>query len=77
MTGRPRFTPASACPQGQHRLDIRLRDSGRAEGFDYADAATVSLTPGQNFVVDFRGTEGSFQFGRAPAHGRATQQVSR
>jgi ferredoxin/coenzyme F420-reducing hydrogenase delta subunit len=64
-------------PAGQHRLAIRLRDSGRATGFDYADSATVLLTPGQNFVVDFRGTEGSFQFGRAPAHGRATQEVTR
>jgi len=62
-------------PAGQHRLAVRLRDSGRATGFDYASSATVSLTPGQNFVIDFRGTEGGFQFGRAPAHGRATQEV--
>jgi ferredoxin/coenzyme F420-reducing hydrogenase delta subunit len=64
-------------PAGQHRLEVRLRDSGRATGFDYASSATVSLTPGQNFVIDFRGTEGGFQFGRAPAHGRATQDVQR
>ena len=62
-------------PAGQHRLDVRLRDSGRATGFDYASSATVSLTPGQNFVIDFRGAEGGFQFGRAPAHGPATQEV--
>jgi len=54
---------------------VRLRDSGRATGFDYASSVTVSLTPGQNFVIDFRGTEGGFQFGRAPAHGRSTQEV--
>jgi len=62
-------------PAGQHRLEVRLRDSGRATGFDYASAATVSLTPGQNFVIDFRGAEGGFEFGRAPAHGPATQEV--
>ena len=63
-------------PAGEHRLEVRLRDSGRKTGFDYASSATVSLAPGQNFVIDFRGTEGGFQFGRAPAHGRATYEVS-
>ena len=63
-------------PAGEHRLDVRLRDSGRETGFDYVSSTTVSLTPGQNFVINFRGTEGGFQFGRAPAHGRSTNEVS-
>jgi hypothetical protein len=62
-------------PAGQHRLDVRLRDSGRATGFDYARSAIVSLAPGQNFVIDFRGAEGGFQFGRAPAHGPVVQET--
>lgn len=51
-------------PAGTHRIDARLRDSGRKDGFDYAASDTVTLVPGQNFVIDFRGTEGSFRFGR-------------
>jgi ferredoxin/coenzyme F420-reducing hydrogenase delta subunit len=62
-------------PAGTHRLAVRLRDSGRVEGFDYASNASVTLRPGQNFVIDFRGVEGGFQFGHAPAHGLATQEV--
>jgi ferredoxin len=52
-------------PTGAHRLDARLRDSGRAAGFDYARSADVTLAPGQNFVVDFAGSEGGFKFARA------------
>ena len=62
-------------PAGTHRLDARLRDSGRGSGFDYAGSTTVSLVPGQNFVVDFRGAEGGFQFGPAAAHGPAVQET--
>jgi ferredoxin len=62
-------------PAGQHRLEVRLRDSGRATGFDYARSATVALMPGQNFVIDFRGAEGGFQFGGAPVHGPAVQET--
>jgi hypothetical protein len=47
---------------GRHRLLARLRDSNRAEGFDYEQAAEVELAPGQNFVVDFRAEAGGFIF---------------
>ena len=62
-------------PAGTHQLTARLRDSGRTTGFDYESSTTVTLSPGQNYVVDFRGAEGGFQFGRAPAHGLATQET--
>jgi hypothetical protein len=55
-------------------LALRLRDSGRTSGFDYSGSTDVSLEPGQNFVIDFRGTEGGFQFGPAPAHGQSTPE---
>ena len=45
---------------GRHRLLARLRDSNRAEGFDYEQAAEVELSPSQNFVVDFRAEAGGF-----------------
>ena len=62
-------------PAGMHQLTARLSDSGRTTGFDYESSTTVTLSPGQNYVIDFRGTEGGFQFGRAPAHGLATQET--
>jgi ferredoxin/coenzyme F420-reducing hydrogenase delta subunit len=62
---------------GPHRFDVRLRDSGRATGFDYTGSATVSLVPGQNFVIDFRGTEGGFQFGQPLSSGSATRGTDR
>jgi ferredoxin/coenzyme F420-reducing hydrogenase delta subunit len=55
-------------PAGQHRLAVRLRDDGSGQGFTAAAERTVELSPGQNFVIDFRAAEGGFSFGRpAPA----------
>jgi hypothetical protein len=50
---------------GRHRLEARLRDGGRTEGFDHAGVAEVELAAGQNFVVDFRAESGGFSFGPA------------
>ena len=47
---------------GAHHLVARLRDSRRADGFDYEKAVDVSLTPQQNFVIDFRPELGGFLF---------------
>jgi hypothetical protein len=47
---------------GQHHIVARLRDSRRSEGYDYEKAADITLTPQQNFVVDFRPELGGFQF---------------
>jgi hypothetical protein len=51
-----------AVAAGEHRIVARLRDSRRAEGFDYESATTVVLAPRQNFVVDFQSTLGGFRF---------------
>ena len=45
-------------PQGRQVLVVRLRDSGRQQGFDYERSITVDLVPQQNFVIEFRGGEG-------------------
>ncbi|MCC7045485.1 MAG: hypothetical protein IT562_02115 [Alphaproteobacteria bacterium] len=45
---------------GPHRLGLRLRDSDRAEGFDYERAFDVVIEPRQNIVVDFRTEAGGF-----------------
>lgn len=47
---------------GTHRLDFRLRDSERSEGFDYVADRTVTLVAGQNLAVDFDAEAGGFLF---------------
>ena len=47
-----------AVEPGQHRLVARLRDSSRAEGFDYEKASVITLSPLQNFVIDFPPVQG-------------------
>ena len=41
-------------PIGQYDLVVRMRDTARAEGFDYERAAHITLGPDQMIVVDFR-----------------------
>jgi hypothetical protein len=47
---------------GQHRLTARLRDTARAEGFDYESEQDIVLEPRQVFVVDFKSALGGFIF---------------
>ena len=51
-----------AVDPGQHQLVARLRDSNRTEGFDYEKASGITLSPQQNFVVDFHPSRGGFLF---------------
>ena len=59
-------------PSGPHKLAVRLRDSNRAEGFDYEREAAVEIAPRQRFVIEFRAETGGFTFAtsRPPAGGR-------
>ncbi len=47
---------------GSYTLTARLRDSARAEGFDYERSQEITLVPQQDFVVDFRSDTGGFVF---------------
>ena len=47
---------------GPYRMTVRLRDSARAEGFDYERSEDIDLRAMQNFVVDFRADTGGFLF---------------
>jgi hypothetical protein len=47
---------------GQHQLTARLRDSARAEGFDYTDSKKVNFFVGHNYVIDFNSETGDFIF---------------
>ncbi|GAB2506088.1 hypothetical protein [Arenimonas alkanexedens] len=40
-------------PVGRHRVSVRLRDSNRRDGFDYAREEVVDLRPSEILVLDF------------------------
>jgi hypothetical protein len=46
---------------GPHRLGARLRDSVRAEGFDYVMERDVDLAAGQSLSIDFDAVSGGFK----------------
>jgi hypothetical protein len=47
---------------GAHRVVARLRDSARAEGFDYVREAEITLVAREILVVDFMADRGGFLF---------------
>jgi hypothetical protein len=49
-------------PAGEYDVEVRMRDTPRADGFDYESKERVSLAPGQLLVVDFRQEAKSFIF---------------
>jgi hypothetical protein len=49
-------------PPGTHRIEARLKDSPRGEGFDYHGATEVTLAPRQSLAIDFRAATGGFVF---------------
>ena len=49
-------------PAGQHHVDVRMRDTARAEGFDHRQDMDVNLVSGSILVVDFDPTAGKFIF---------------
>jgi hypothetical protein len=51
-----------AVAPGRHELSARLRDTDRAEGFDFERTAVVELAPAQSLAIDFRAEMGGFVF---------------
>ena len=47
---------------GRHTVAVRMRDTARSEGWDYAHEETVDLAPGRYFTVTFRAGTGGFNF---------------
>lgn len=45
---------------GQHRIDAKLRDSSRDEGFDYVASKNIELAPSELYVIQFRSESGGF-----------------
>ena len=49
-------------PAGEYDVALRLRDTSRAEGFDYAAERRISLAAEQNLAIDFHPVAGGFIF---------------
>jgi ferredoxin len=45
-------------PAGPQELIVRMRDSGREQGYDQVRSGTVDLKPEQNFVIEFHTGQG-------------------
>ena len=58
--GPSRLDQRFAVTPGPHKLRLRMRDSGRAEGYDYELEREIELQPQQNLVIDFRPEQGGF-----------------
>ena len=58
--GRSKIYTAFKISPGSHHIAIGIRDSRRADGFDYKLEKVVELAPRQNLVVDFHGDRGIF-----------------
>jgi hypothetical protein len=52
--GPARMYRRFAVAPGTHRVTMRLRDTARADGYDYERSETVELAAGQSFAIDFR-----------------------
>ncbi|MCP4329650.1 MAG: hypothetical protein GY791_14585 [Alphaproteobacteria bacterium] len=60
--GPSRLYRTLAVAPGAHHVVARLRDSDRADGFDYEREVTIELDPRQIFVIDFKSSAGGFVF---------------
>jgi len=49
-------------PAGKHTVAVRLRDSGRSEGWDHAASRAVDMAPGRYLTITFRSETGEFTF---------------
>lgn len=49
-------------PAGGHRIAVRMRDSARTEGYDYAAEQALDLKPHQVLIVDFDADAQAFRF---------------
>jgi hypothetical protein len=47
---------------GAHNISVRLRDTARAEGWDYEHSDTVVLEAGRYFTITFKAENGGFGF---------------
>jgi hypothetical protein len=60
--GTSRLYERFVVPSGVHTVEVRMRDTRRREGFDYAKSGSIILAADDNFVIDFRDEAGGFVF---------------
>lgn len=60
--GRARAYMKLVVPIGRHHIAVGIRDTARAEGFDYVRDGEFDLKPGQNLVIDFAASDGGIIF---------------
>jgi hypothetical protein len=58
--GPSRLYERFAVTAGPHTLAVRMRDSGRSEGFDYESSFDVNLAAGRSVSIDFRAETSGF-----------------
>ena len=58
--GPSRLYAKFTIPPGRHKLELKLRDTDRAEGYDYEREVDMDLAPLQNIAIDFRAETGGF-----------------
>lgn len=62
-SGPSRIYARLVVPAGRHAIALRLReDPAAASGFTHDVLREVTLVPGQNLAIDFRGAAGEFIF---------------
>ena len=49
-------------PAGKYDVDVRMRDTARAEGFDHERHETIDFAANQLFVIDYGPESGEFIF---------------
>lgn len=59
--GSATFYHFDRIPAGRHTLALRMRDSARTEGFDYAEEHTIDIAPHDVVVVHFLREEQRFE----------------
>jgi hypothetical protein len=59
--GASTFYQALRVPAGTHKLELRMRDSARSEGFDYVEEHTIEVKPQDLVVVHFLREEQRFK----------------
>jgi hypothetical protein len=60
--GPSRLYQRFVVPAGPHTVEVRMRDTPRREGFDYAKSGAIVLAADENFVIDFRTEAQGFVF---------------
>jgi hypothetical protein len=65
--GRSYLQARWGLPAGDYELELRLRDTPRAEGFDLVQHFTLSLAAGESVLLDMGDGEARLIPGRAPA----------